>query len=44
MDKVDAIRIALTKGMSADDIRMVYNKMTNTANEWTKALRKVSEV
>jgi hypothetical protein len=43
MDKTDAIRLALVKGMASDDIRMVYNKLTNKQNAWAEALKAVSE-
>lgn len=40
MDKPDAIRIGLTKGLAADDIRTIYDNMT-VSNEWREALRKL---
>ena len=40
MDKADAIRIGLTKGLQADDIRAIYERMTCT-NDWRDALRKL---
>lgn len=44
MDKPDAIRIALTKGLPADDCQMIYNKLNNTRGEWAKALKAVSDL
>jgi hypothetical protein len=44
MDKTEAIRIALTKGLPADDCRMIYNRMSHIeSNEWVKAFRNVSK-
>jgi MoxR-like ATPase len=42
MEKPEAIRIALTKGLPADDCRMVYNKLKTPGNAWAKALEVVS--
>lgn len=42
MEKPDALRIALTKGLPADDCRMVYNKLAAKNNPWAKALETVS--
>ena len=44
MDKADAIRIALTKGLPGDDVRMIYNKLTDTRNDWAKALKLVADM
>lgn len=38
MDKADAIRIGLTKGLNSDDIRTIDNYMT-VSNEWRTALK-----
>lgn len=40
MEKHDAIRIGLTKGLAADDIRTIANNMT-TNSEWKTALLKL---
>jgi hypothetical protein len=40
MDKADALRIGLTKGLSGDDIRTIYNNMARS-NEWKTALSKL---
>lgn len=40
MDKPDALRIGLTKGLSSDDIRTIYNNMS-VANDWRNALKKL---
>lgn len=37
-DKSTAIRIGLTKGLPADDIRAIYDRMT-VANSWREAMR-----
>lgn len=44
MSKEDAIDIGLTKGLAADDIRMVFNKLKKPGNEWAEALKKVSDL
>jgi hypothetical protein len=44
MDKADAIRIALTKGLPGDDVRMIYNKLSDTRNDWAKALKLVADM
>lgn len=41
MDKPDAIRMGLTKGLPGDDIRMVYQKLKNPGNVWAEALQKL---
>lgn len=38
MEKPDALQIGLTKGMPADDLRMVHNKLSDKANPWAAAL------
>lgn len=43
MERAEALRLALVKGMPADDMRMVYNKLTNKRNVWAEALKTVSE-
>lgn len=40
MDKADALRIGLTKGLAPDDIRTIYTSMT-VYNDWQKALGKL---
>ena len=40
MDKADALRIGLTKGLSSDDIRTICNNMT-VRNDWREALEKL---
>jgi hypothetical protein len=40
MSKADALRIGLVKGLGADDIRTIYNKLA-AANEWVDALREL---
>ena len=44
MSKAEAIDIGLTKGLAADDIRMVYNKLKKQDNEWAVALKAVSDL
>ena len=44
MDKAKAIRIGLTKGMPADDIRMVCNRLENPANPWAAALKQLANM
>ncbi len=44
MEKPEAIRMGLTKGLPGDDIRMVYNKLRNQRNEWAVALKTVSDL
>lgn len=41
MDKAEAIRMGLTKGLPGDDIRMIYQKMKNPGNVWAEALQKL---
>lgn len=43
MSKEDALRIALVKGLPADDIRMIHNKMVNKDNPWAVALLNVAK-
>lgn len=43
MDKAKAIQIGLTKGLPADDIRMVSQKMKNPGNAWAVALKSLYE-
>lgn len=38
MPKEDALRIGLTKGLAADDIRTIHDNMT-VSNDWRRALR-----
>lgn len=40
MEKPDALRIGLIKGLAADDIRTIADNMT-VSNDWTRALRKL---
>lgn len=40
MDKPDALRIGLTKGLCSDDIRTIYNNMS-VSNDWRSALQKL---
>lgn len=40
MPKATAIRIGLTKGLGADDIKFIHNSMT-VHNEWTQALEEL---
>lgn len=44
MEKADAIRMGLTKGLPGDDVRMIYNKLRNRSNDWAVALKAVSEM
>lgn len=44
MEKPEALKISTIKGLAADDVRMVYNKLANQSSEWAKALKKVSEM
>lgn len=44
MEKADAIRIGLTKGLPADDIRMVYNRLENSGNPWAAALKQLANM
>lgn len=41
MEKVDALRIALVKGLSNDDLTIITKKMDDSS-EWTKALKKLA--
>ena len=38
MEKAEAIKIGLTKGLAKDDIRLVYSNLVNQSNDWAKAL------
>lgn len=38
MDKADAMRIGLIKGLPADDVRMIMRNITKVRNDWTAAL------
>ena len=38
MEKPDAIQIGLTKGLPADDLRMIHNKLSDKSGEWAAAL------
>lgn len=40
MEKADALRIGLTKGLCSDDIRTIYNNMS-VSNDWRNALKKL---
>lgn len=40
MDKADAIRMALTKGLENDDVRLIAENIS-VSNEWTDALKAV---
>ena len=44
MEKHKALKISTIKGLAADDVRMIYNKLHNTSNSWAKALRTISEM
>ena len=44
MDKTEAIRMGLTKGLPSDDIRMICNKLSKPGNEWAIALKAVSNL
>lgn len=44
MTKEEAIQIGLTKGMTGDDIRMIYNKLRKQSNPWAVALKAVSDM
>lgn len=39
MEKPEAIRMGLTKGLPGDDIRMVYQKLKKPHNVWAEALK-----
>ena len=39
MDKADAIRIGLCKGLAKDDVSMIANKLSMSGNEWADALK-----
>ena len=42
MDKPKALKISTIKGLAADDVRMIYNKLANQSNSWAKALKTLS--
>lgn len=44
MEKAEAIQMGLTKGLPADDIRLIFNKLKGKENEWAKALKSLSEI
>ena len=42
MDKPKALKVSTIKGLAADDVRMIYNKLANQSNSWAKALKTLS--
>lgn len=43
MTREKAIRIGLVKGLPADDVRIIYNKLTKPGNIWAEALKTLAE-
>lgn len=41
MSKADALKIAVIKGLSRDDVQYIVNKLENRNNQWAQALKSI---